>query len=267
MAAGKSLHWVALPKKKKNCCSRGRRRGTQSVFVKRLIGSARASLRPGRTSLCTLSARPPPPPRQCWFTSARTSVGTQQKQATPALAWAVLGGQFPPCRQTDRQTDRTAWNEKRVRRTAETIPSQQMRSQHGHASMAGNDEIPSFPHGCHGDSGGQLRTQHTFLRTPGLREHPPQGRTVSARPFTAPVMEGLRRPGSQEGVNLPDSTPLLTNDQDGATTRPSCYAHACQEEFFLHARAATPALGPRLKQASAELQQDMPHHTFCPGRG
>ena len=41
---------------------------------------------------------PPPPSRQCWFTSARTSVGTQQKQATPALAWAVLGGQFPPCR-------------------------------------------------------------------------------------------------------------------------------------------------------------------------
>ena len=61
MAAGKSLHWVALPKKKKKCCSRGRRRGTQSVFVKRLIGSARASLRPGRTSVCTLSARPLPP--------------------------------------------------------------------------------------------------------------------------------------------------------------------------------------------------------------
>ena len=132
--------------------------------------------------------------------------------------------------------------------------------------MAGNDEIPSFPHGCHGDSGGQLRTQHTFLRTPGLREHHPRGEGCQHAPFTAPVLEGLRRPGSQEGVNLPDSTPLLTNDQDGATTRPSCYAHACQEEIFLHAGLRPLLLAHAESRLAQSCSKTRPTTLFA-GRG
>ncbi len=157
-----------------------------------------------------------------------------------------------------------------------------------------------LPCGCYCNSGGQLqlRTQHTFSRafglllgrtqdTPRTGQDTPQQRTgqdtaprhtqgvqgrarrgelrqhAPSRRLLWSRQEQVRQARSPDGAKRPESTHSLTNDQGGATTSPSGYAHACQEEFFLHARAATPASWPRRKQASADCSlwplRDTPH--------
>jgi hypothetical protein len=111
--------------------------------------------------------------------------------------------------------------------------------------------------------GWQLRTQHTFSRTSGLREQHPRWWLKVARTGRTPL-HGV------DGVKQPDPTHALTNDQGGATTRP-CYAHAVQRRIFLAQPRQRPLPVASDERGLAQIAafgpwRDLPHHTFCPGR-